>query len=505
MNPFFVLLATLVFVTVSFGNQIRAATVETRAAPYPTGSHLQMVRKFFTSADGLPADEIRAVTVTRDGMALVAMSNGVFRLEGERWVNQSGPTEVRALFAPRQGPAALAGGTNGVWALKDSRWQLEERSPEAVIAFTAEPGRAEWALAPSGVWRRQNGWTLINKIEDDVLSQPVSMLARSSNDVLVAADTGLFGLVGKRKYWLRLEVRPGGLLSSRTQAVAPLGDGHFLVATDKGLNLSNGARGWESFTGADGLPILDVKHIAVGADGVVWLGSDHGLIRWWQGQWAYFESKRWLPDNAVTAIAPGADGSEWVGTPKGLSHIYQRKLMLTEKAQILQRDLESRDRRHGYVTEMELRAPGVFEGALQEVSDNDGLWTALYVAAQSFRFAASKEPEARLQAWKSMQAVLRLESITGIPGFPARAICHTNEPQFQARSLRSDSEWHPSPVEKDWYWKGETSSDEIDGHYFGWFIFYELAADEEQKKKVRDTCKRVTDHILDHRYYLVDK
>jgi hypothetical protein len=103
-----------------------------------------------------------------------------------------------------------------------------------------------------------------------------------------------------------------------------------------------------------------------------------------------------------------------------------------------------------------------------------------------------------------MQALLRLETITGIPGFPARAICHVDEPQFAQRSLRSNSEWHESPVEKGWYWKGETSSDEIDGHYFGWYVFYELAANEEEKTAVRAVVKRVTDHILDHGYSLVD-
>jgi hypothetical protein len=71
--------------------------------------------------------------------------------------------------------------------------------------------------------------------------------------------------------------------------------------------------------------------------------------------------------------------------------------------------------------------------------------------------------------------------------------------------MRSNREWHESPVEKDWYWKGDTSSDEIDGHYFGWFVFHELAADDVHKQRVRAACKRVTDHILDHGYCLVDK
>jgi len=477
---------------------------ETRL-PYRTGNHLQRVRKFFTTADGLPGDEIQGVTVTRDGIALAVASNQVARLENGTWQVESEFGGVSAVFASREGPGAVIGSTKGVASWAENRWRVEEGSPQDVMAFAAEPHGVIWALAPSGVWRRDAGWKLINKIEDDVLAQPHGFLPRGSNDVLLAAETGLFSLVGKRHYWLGFEIRPGGLLSSRARAIAALDENHFLVATDKGLNLSNGDRGWQSFTGAEGLPVLDIKHIAVAPDGAVWLGSEQGLIEWREGKWSYFESKRWLPDNEVTSIAPAPDGSVWVGTRKGLGHLYDRKLTLAEKAAILQRDLENRDRRHRYVTQMEFRKPGILEGAMQEISDNDGLWTALYIASQCFRYAATKEPAARDQAWRSTQALLRRESITAMPGFPARAICRTNEPQFATRSLRSDSEWHESAVEPGWYWKGETSSDEIDGHYFGWHVFFELAADEAQKEQVRATCKRVTDHILGHGYYLVDQ
>ena len=466
-------------------------------AAFQTGSHLQLVRK----SEGLPTDEIRAVTLTRDGTVLVAAGKILVRVGNEA---QNGPSDVTALFAPKDGPEAFAGATNGVWALTGSQWQLEQGSPARVIAFAAEPGGVPWALAPSGVWRRATNWTLIHTLDEDTL-EPHALLPRDPDDVLLATESGLFGLMGKRRYWLGLEVRPDGLLSPHTRGLAWLDRDHFLVATDKGLNISNGGRGWQSVTGADGLPIENLSHVVTAADGTIWLGSDEGLIRWKRGQWTYLAGKRWLPDNRVTAIAPGADGSVWVGTPKGLAHLHYRKLTLEEKAGILQKNIESRERRHGYVTQMHLAAAGVVEGALQEVSDNDGLWTALYIASQSFRYAVTKSPEAKAQAWRSMQALLRLESITGIAGFPARAICHVDEPQYSTRSMRSHPEWHESPVEKGWYWKGETSSDEIDGHYFGWYVFHELAADEEQKRQVRATCKRVTDHILERGYYLVDK
>src|SRR6185503_19552018 len=393
-------------------------------APYPTGKHLQLVRQFYTTADGLPGEDIRAVTVTRKGLVFAASGSGVARLDGERWTKETGPVEVTALFAPAQGPEALAGATNGVWAFAGSQWQLLTGSPPRAIAFAAEPDGTPWVLAPSGVFRWTNGWNFIHVVDDDDMAEPRSLLPSGPQDVLVAAETGLFGMMGKRRYWLSLEVRPGGLMSRRTRALAWLDRTHFLVATDKGLNVSNGERSWRSFTGAEGLPVVDLTRLAVAADGTVWLGSQSGLIRWKDGQWTYLASKRWLPDDRVNAIAPALDGSVWVGTPGGLAHLRHRTLTLAEKADMLQQKLESRDRRHGFVTEMHLRAPGVLDGAVQELSDNDGLWTSLYIASQSYRYAAAQSPEARAQAWRSMQALLRLESLTGIPGFPARAICN---------------------------------------------------------------------------------
>src|SRR5262245_47900651 len=83
------------------------------APPFPTGTHLQLGRQFFSAANGLPSDDVRAVTVTRDGTVFVATGKGLTRLENEQWITQTGPAGVNALYAPGEGPNALAGGTNG--------------------------------------------------------------------------------------------------------------------------------------------------------------------------------------------------------------------------------------------------------------------------------------------------------------------------------------------------------------------------------------------------------
>jgi hypothetical protein len=238
------------------------------------------------------------------------------------------------------------------------------------------------------------------------------------------------------------------------------------------------------------------------ATGSRWIGTDQGLLRLRDGKVTYLAGPRWLPDDRILDLAGSRDGVLKVMTAVGEAWLREQPLTLPEKAALYQRNLEARPRRYGFVTLMQLPELGRLEGALQEIADNDGLWTALYVAAQSFRYAVTGEASAREQASHSMAALLRLESITGIPGFPARALAHPEEPGYAGRSV---GEWNPSPVEAGWMWKGDTSSDEIDGHYFAFHIFNQLAADADEAARVRDACRRITDHLLGHGLYLVDQ
>src|SRR5262249_52765321 len=150
------------------------------------------------------------------------------------------------------------GGTNGLWALEKGEWRQQTDGPNGGTAFGAEPAGNAWALAASGVWRLADHWQLIHTVDDDDMAGPHKILPTGPREVLVASDTGLYGLMGKRLYWLRLEARPDAVLSDNVRDVARLDVDHFLVATDKGLNISTGTTGWRAITGAQGLPILDL-------------------------------------------------------------------------------------------------------------------------------------------------------------------------------------------------------------------------------------------------------
>src|SRR5205814_1503173 len=108
-----------------------------------------------------------------------------------------------------------------------------------------------------------------------------------------------------------------------------------------------------------------------------------------------------------------------------------------------------------------------------DVCSSDLLWTALYIAAESFRYGATKDPEARRLAKKSMDALLDLTKLSGVPGYPARAIINKGEKVYgydPNETVRvpgeTDKIWFQSPVDPNVLCKGDTSSDELDGHYF---------------------------------------
>ena len=73
------------------------------------------------------------------------------------------------------------------------------------------------------------------------------------------------------------------------------------------------------------------------------------------------------------------------------------------------------------------------------------------------------------------------------------------EPRFKPVEVR----WHRSADGK-WLWKGDTSSDEMGGHMMGYFFYYELAADEDERGQVRMQVVRIVDHLMKNNYNLVD-
>jgi hypothetical protein len=233
----------------------------------------------------------------------------------------------------------------------------------------------------------------------------------------------------------------------------------------------------------------------------VWVGTTRGAVRLISpGEpYEYFAGKRWLPADHVTGIGFDSDGRVvWLETEEGFSRIEYEVMTLGEKAGDFEDRVRKRHVRHGFTADSRLLKPGDLSSNRMISTDNDGLWTAMYLAAECFRFNVTGEKAAAKYAEQALEALMRLEQITGIPGFPARSII-----QIGVDEQPTDGEWHTTSDNK-WRWKGDTSSDEIVGHYYGYSVFHDLVADESQKAQIAKVVDRITNHILNNGYHLVD-
>lgn len=245
-------------------------------------------------------------------------------------------------------------------------------------------------------------------------------------------------------------------------------------------------------------PLAGIPLLVPGADTSVWVGTSHGILRYANGKYRYYSGKRYLPEDTVTALAPDAAGTgvyAWTGNA-GV-HLRMETLTLAQKAARFEERIAKRHNRYGMVADSVLTRPGDLSSNQLYSNDNDGLWTAMYGAAECYRYAVTGSPEALALAKRSVEALLYLEQITGRPGFPARSYIKKGEIKPK------DGVWHKTP-DGAMEWKADTSSDEIVGHFYLFSIAYDLLPDPALKRRIAATAKRIMDHILDNGYNLVD-
>ncbi len=295
--------------------------------------------------------------------------------------------------------------------------------------------------------------------------------------------------------------------------------GRLWFGSEEGVGYLEGEK-WKLFTGKEGLPYNKFTCAAAGPDGLVWFGTERGAIEVENDFFKYRFSRRWLPGDKVNGIAVDKNGTAWIAVDGGVSEIRRVKMSLEEKSKHFTRQVEEKHNRMGFIAQSHLKEQ--FNPASSEVaiSDNDGMYTAMYGAANAFRYAATGDPEAKALADRSFKSCKWLVDITHEKGFPARVIIPVDwhEPvneiysvESNLRHQKNDPMWkniYPRfPKSKDgkYLWKCDTSSDELAGHFFFYGIYYDLVAKtEEEKQAVREVVGDIMDHFIRHGYKLVD-
>ncbi len=235
-------------------------------------------------------------------------------------------------------------------------------------------------------------------------------------------------------------------------------------------------------------------------DGSLWFGSTQGAFMLRNdGKFNYYHGERWLPGNTVKHIAPGKKGSVLILTDAGLGEIHFKPMTLHEKAMYYEKQVRDRHIRFGFNATLNNMEKGNIDSGILDDSDNDGLWTSMYLGGEAFRYAVTQSEEALQNCRESLDAMERLYTINPVPGFPSRSF----ERRGYIEELSDPERWQHAE-DPEWDWKATTSSDEAIGHVFVFGVIAELVDDDALQQQAIHLLDTLMQHVIDNDWYLVD-
>ncbi len=510
---------------------------------------------FYRVDNGLPSNDIRDIAATDDGTVFAATAKGLVMFIDDEWsvVEQMDHVDVWMLAAKGKELAVFGGTEKDQIVAGGNIYLLNKGWLDQTITL---PRRVKVPVPGNDLSFRNN---IMLGTTDDILllerrygniykrsskgsrftpnTRPVvlhipateirQITVTGAGKTYVATDSALLSFSSLKEGWSPVLPRNGqhswGLHDARGVTVDAFG--RLWFASTQGVGYYD--EGWHLFTGHDGLPYNDFTMMAPGNAGDMWFGTRKGAVHFDGENWEYRQGKRWLPDDHVRSITVTPNGDAWFATANGVGIIQHRPLSLAEKAQWYEDEIDRYHRRTPYefVLEVHMEEPGTKRNWKQHDSDNDGLWTSMYGAGECFAYAANGDLQAKRRAKKAFDALKFLGDVTQgnqhspPQGFVARTVLPTSGPDPNIGRIKrdlhkketDDAMWKiyeprwPKSADGKWYYKTDTSSDELDGHYFLYALYYDLVADtESEKERVREHVRRLTDHIIDHDFQLMD-
>lgn len=488
---------------------------------YYDTTFVQEFHEVFKVGENSGDNEIRSIEVDRESNVWIATAGGVFRKGAETsdWepiITGENRGPAYSVAVGNDG-AVILGTWNGLYLFRDNKLtKVDEVVPP--ISAVCNSGEKRIALGPNGIWQ-SNGenW---EKLEYRIARSVRDAIADDDGNLYVATDAGLYWCCDGRS---QLFQDTSELFSCYVKAVSFAPDNKVWAGVLGGVSVRQNNRLIQNLTPAEGIPSVFVNCISQSPDGVMWVGTDVGVVRFAaDGSHSLRFSKRWLADNKVNDVAFDEEGNAWVATAGGMSVIKRKKMNLAEKQNYFYSQLMTKHIREPWICgNLRLEVPGDTSSWRNSDDDNDGEYTGGYLAMESFRYAVTKNEDALIKARKAFTFLKLLQEVTETEAFFARTIVpadwtevHDPNRTYTERQIADalvedprykpvENRWRKSADEK-WLWKGDTSSDEMCGHMMGYFFFYEYAATEEDKTAIRKHVSKIMDGLIKNNYNLVD-
>jgi len=136
--------------------------------------------------------------------------------------------------------------------------------------------------------------------------------------------------------------------------------------------------------------------------------------------------------------------------------------------------------------------------------ENTILWSGMYLASQSFRYAVTGEQEAVENARRVVAALHQLTQVTGSSGLYGRSMFN---PAVSYNPVPEDSPgWSDSPASgfEGWRFRNDVSKDSYDGLMFGYAAALEHMDDPELLSDIRARLREIIDHIIGNGLQIID-
>ncbi len=476
---------------------------------------------YIIDKENASTNDVRAIHVDDKNNVWIATKNGIYskKPSGNNWSPM--------ISGEAQGPGydVDSDDKGNIWIASwdgiysDINGEVEKMDgPEGPVAKVVTAEEGVYALGPKGIWFYQGS----NWIKKDYTK------ARSMRAAISDGQGGLWigtdvGLCHANDDQSTVFHKNEDLISAYVRGLDYDNRGNLWVGVVGGVTIRKNDQVIDEKKPENGITNSEVNVVKKAPDGRMWVGTNYGISRFTPGEAEYSVrlSKRWLMSDEVRDITFDKGGNGWIATAGGVSVIKRKEMTLAQKADYFYTQLITRHVREPWIVgRFLLEVPGDTSTIVPDDDDNDGEYTAMYLAMESFRYAVTGGEEAKVRAKKAFDFLHYLREVTGMDGFFARTIVpadwerthdmnRTYTPQELADELVNNPRqkpvevrWHLSEDGK-WMWKGDTSSDELDGHFFGYYWYYYLVADDAEKQRVADHVEKIMDHLVRNDFYLI--